>query len=180
MKSSEIFIRQEKVDDRVSVNDVVKQAFANVENSDQTEAALVERLRKSKAFIPELSLVAWMEDKIVGHILLTKVVIRSKVKMTDSLALAPVSVLPVYQGLGIGGSLIKEAHRIAINGGHESIVLIGHENYYPRFGYEPASRYQITFPFNVPDKNAMVMIFAKKASVNLKGIVEYPEAFFES
>ena len=115
--------------------------------SDHKEQFLVQRLRKSDAFIPELSLIAENENKIVGHILLTKLKIKNGQKKFDSLALAPVSVLPEYQGNGIGGMLIKEAHKKAKELGYQSVILLGHEKYYPKFGYKQADKFGIELPF---------------------------------
>ena len=62
-------------------------------------------------------------------------------------------VHPDFQGQGIGGALIREAHEIARRLGHGSVVLLGHEGYYPRFGYEMCRDYGIRLPFEVPDEN---------------------------
>ena len=136
-------IRQEKPADHKTVEAVVKAAFANEAMSDQTEHLLVQRLRKSDAFIPELSLVGELDRQLVGHILLTKIHIKDGEKRHPSLALAPVSVHPHFQKRGIGGKLILESHRIAKSLDYQSIVLLGHADYYPRFGYELTSKYNI-------------------------------------
>jgi len=101
-------IRQEQVNDYDLTEKVVKSAFANAEYSDQKEHLLVSQIRKSKGFIPKLSLVVTDKDnnKILGHILLSKIKInKDDNKSVESLALAPVSVLPEYQNKGIGGLL---------------------------------------------------------------------------
>ena len=98
-------IRQERPADYEAVYQVVKEAFANAEHTDGHEQDLVAALRKSKSFIPELSLVAVEDDKIAGHILFTRAV----VDHTEVLALAPLSVFPAYQGRGIGLSLFPRA-----------------------------------------------------------------------
>ena len=108
-----MIIRQETKNDRTNVFNVIESAFKDAEFADNTEQFLVERLRKSVAFIPELSMVAEIDGKIVGHILLTKLKIKNKSTEFDSLALAPVSVLPEFQGKGIGGKLILESHKKA-------------------------------------------------------------------
>lgn len=80
--------------------------------SDHSEQYLVERLRNSEAFIPELSIVAEINQKVAGHILLSRIkIVNNENKEFESLALAPVSVLPEYQGKGIGGKLIETAHK---------------------------------------------------------------------
>ena len=104
-----MIIRQERPEDYDTVYHVVKEAFENAEYTDGNEQNLVAALRKSKSFIPELSLVAVEDEKIVGHILFTKAVVQG----VEVLALAPLSVLPDYQNRGIGLSLtykIIEVH----------------------------------------------------------------------
>lgn len=94
------------------IYDLIMAAFADVEESDHQEHFLVERLHQSNTFIPELSLVAETDNqKIVGYILLTEVEIVSKNIIVSSLGVAPLSVLPEFQKLGIGGRLLKEAHK---------------------------------------------------------------------
>ncbi|HLU93421.1 MAG TPA: N-acetyltransferase [Membranihabitans sp.] len=132
----DIKVRQENQTDYDAVFELIEKAFKKLPSSDHREQFLVQRLRKSTAFVPELSLVAELENKIVGHILLTKLKIKNGPNEFDSLALAPVSVLPEYQGKGIGGTLIQEAHKRARELDYQSIVLLGHENYYPKFGYK--------------------------------------------
>ena len=174
-----MIIRQENKNDHKEVFKVIKSAFKDAEFTDNTEQFLVDRLRKSDAFIPELSMIAEINGKIVGHILLTKLKIKNKSNVFDSLALAPVSVLPEYQGKGIGGKLIVGSHKKAKELGHKSIVLLGHENYYPRFGYEQADKYGIELPFKVPKENCMVIELIENGLKGVNGMVEYPKEFNE-
>ena len=173
----ELTIRKENAEDYKTVFNLIEKAFENEQMSDHKEQFLVEKLRRSKAFVPELSMVAETENKIVGHILLTKLKIKNAENEFDSLALAPVSVLPEYQGKGIGGMLIKEAHKKAIELGHKSIILLGHENYYPRFGYERTDKYGIELPFDVPKENCMVIELVENGLNGVNGMVEYPKEF---
>ena len=93
-----MLIRQETSNDYEKVYYVVKQAFASAEHSDGNEQDLVVALRNSSNFIPELSLVAIKDNKIVGYILFTKI----KIGEYEELALAPLGILPKYQKQGIG------------------------------------------------------------------------------
>lgn len=172
-------IRREEKEDKKAVFKLIQKAFQNAEFSDQGEHFLVERLRESAAFIPQLSLVATLDNKIVGHILLTKIKITNANNSFPSLALAPVSVLPEHQKQGIGGKLILESHRIAKELGNKSIVLLGHEGYYPRFGYERADKYGIRLPFEAPLENCMVIELVDNGLDGVSGLVEYPKAFSE-
>ncbi len=174
-----IIIRQEKETDYKAVFHTIKMAFTQLKFSDHKEHFLVERLRKSYAFVPELSLVAEYKDEIIGHILLTKVTINNNGKRNNSLALAPVSVLPEFQRQGIGRMLIKNAHRIAEQMKYQSIVLLGHPEYYPKFGYVQADHFGIEIPYKVPKENCMVIELTKNGLKNVRGIVEYPKEFNE-
>lgn len=165
-------IRQERLADYDAVYRVIKQAFANTEHTDGNEQNLVVELRKSKSFIPELSLVAVENDKIVGHILFTKAFVND----VEVLALAPLSVLPEYQNKGIGLSLIKQGHMIAFRLGYGYSVVLGHSKYYPKAGYVPASRYGIKAPFDVSDENFMAVKLNDEAE-NIEGVIQYDGAF---
>lgn len=173
-------IRKEEEKDRLNVFHVVQEAFKKIPYSNHKEQFLVERLRQSAAFIPELSLVAEINDEIVGYILLTRIKIVTLLsEEIPSLAMAPVAVLPHYQGKGIGGQLIQQAHQKAKELGFGSIILVGHETYYPRFGYELTSKYGIQLPFDVPAQNCMIIKLTEKALHMIKGTVEYPPEFYE-
>lgn len=172
-------IRQENGKDHAQVFELIRRAFEQEVHSDHSEHYLVERLRKSDAFVPELSLVAEIGDRIVGYILLTKIRIINGPSELISLALAPVAVHPDYQGTGIGSGLIRYAHAQARAMGFGSIVLLGHERYYPRFGYEIAKKYGIVLPFDVPDENCMVIELTENALKDHSGLVVYPKEFTE-
>jgi predicted N-acetyltransferase YhbS len=175
----EITIRKEESKDFKEVFELIKKAFETEQMSDQQEQFLVERLRKSDAFVPELSLVAEIGNKIVGHILLTKLKIVNERKTFDSLALAPVSVLPDFQGTGIGTKLILQSHKAAKELGYKSIILLGHEKYYPKFGYKRADLFGIELPFEVPKENCMAIELVKNGLYGVSGMVEYPKEFYE-
>ncbi|MNU60176.1 acetyltransferase [compost metagenome] len=173
-----INIRKEEKEDFKVVFDLIQRAFENEEFTDHQEQFLVERLRNSDAFVPELSLVAEIDGEIAGYVLLTKLkIIADDLKETASLAMAPVAVLPEYQGKGIGGQLILAAHEKAKELGFHSIILLGHQDYYPRFGYEMAKRYGIKLPFDVPDENCMAIELSEGALQNARGTVRYPKEF---
>jgi predicted N-acetyltransferase YhbS len=172
----DIMIRQETVRDFNEVYELVKAAFKTMPFADGDEQDLVARLRNSEAFIPALSLVAESEGVIVGHVLFT----RLKIGDYIALALAPVSVLPQFQRQGIGGQLILEGHRIAKALGYGAVVLIGHADYYPRFGYQPASLWHLVAPFEVPDEAFMAAELVPGALNGVSGMIEYAKEFFET
>lgn len=174
-----IFIREEQKQDYKTVEHVIKEAFANVSISDQTEHELVSNIRNSDAYIRELSLVAIDKDtgQIVGHILYSKIAIINEEHSIESLALAPVSVTLTYQNKGVGKLLIEESLRIASKLGYESVIVLGHPNYYPKFGFQKASRWGIKAPFQVPDEVFMALELKKDSLKNVSGVVKYSKAF---
>lgn len=165
-------VRKEEPRDYKDVYSVVKMAFDNAEHSDGNEHNLVNDLRKSNAFIPELSLVAETDGRIVGHIMFTK----ANVNKETVIALAPLSVLPEYQRQGAGTALIKEGHRIAAKLGYSYSIVLGSERYYPRAGYEPAKKFGIRAPFDVPSENFMAYKL-KDGAPPLNGILKYAKEF---
>lgn len=175
----EYLVRQEQVHDREFVEALVQSAFKEALHSDGAEHLLVKRLRMASRFIPELSLVATsIDETIVGHILFTPIKIQSPSKKEfQSLALAPVSVLPAFQGCGIGSMLIEHGHQTAKSLGHTSVILLGHPSYYPRFAYRPASCWNIKAPFDVPDEAFMAIELVEGALRECSGTVSYPSEF---
>ena len=172
-------LRQETVADYPAVAEMIISAYEDVSYSSHREQFMVERLRKSAAFIPELSIVAEAGHEIVGHILLTKIVIRGPQRGVDSLCLAPLSIAPLFQGKGIGGRLIAEAHRIAKELGYQSITLLGPAEYYSRFGYEPMKRHGIRPPFAIREENCMIISLTQNGLAGVSGEIEYPPEFME-
>lgn len=165
-------IRQENQDDYEAVYNVVKEAFATAEQSDGNEQELVRALRNSNSFIPELSLVAVENGKVVGHILFTK----AYVGEFTELALAPLSVLPAYQRKGIGLALMQKGHNIAKKLGYDYSIVLGHSEYYPKAGYVPASVYGIKASFDVPDENFMAIKLNDREK-RINGVIKYDNAF---
>ena len=165
-------IRQKSQKDYEEVYRVVKTAFETAEHSDGNEQDLVVDLRNSDSFIPELSLVAVKEDKIVGYILFTKI----KIENHEEIALAPLAVLPEYQKQGIGSMLIEQGHKIAKKLGYHYSIVLGSENYYPKFGYIPAIQYGIQAPFDVANENFMALKL-NATDTEIKGVVQYAKEF---
>lgn len=174
----DVIIRTEVKGDFKKVFELIQNAFENEEYSDHKEHYLVERLRKSDAFIPELSLVAEADKQLIGYILLTKInIIDANANSYVSLALAPVAVLREFQGKGVGGKLIEAAHNKAKELGFGSVILLGHENYYPRFGYRLTKEFGIKLPFDVPEINCMAIELTENSLQKVSGIVQYAKEF---
>lgn len=166
-------IRREEERDYEEVSEVIEKAFKSMPFSDHKEQFLVEHIRKSANFIPELSLVACYKGDVVGYILFSKI----KIGNTTALALAPLAVLPDYQQMGVGSILIKIGHKEAERLGYGLSFVVGHEDYYPKFGYKPASDYGIFPPFECQPENFMCLELKEGALQGIKGVVEYPSEF---
>mgnify|MGYP001453075692 CR=1 FL=1 len=169
-----IKIRQEKETDYKVSENLVEKAFKNAEYSDQKEHLLVAKLRKSDVFVPELSLVAELDGEIVGHIMLTKLIIENEENRYNTLALAPVSVLPEHQNKGVGSKLISEGLKVAKEIGFKSVIVLG-----PRFGFKPASTWGIKAPFEVPNEVFMALELEVRGLEGIRGTVVYSKEFLE-
>ena len=167
-----IKVRQETDQDYGRITDVNDLGFGQ-----KNEGQLISGLRKTKKFIPELSLVAEIEGRIVGHILFYPIVIKSDDQLFPTISLAPMAVLPEYQKKGIGSQLVKEGLKRVRSLGFKSVIVLGHAAYYPRFGFEPASRWGIRPPFEVPDDVFMALELVKDGLKDIQGTVEYPPEF---
>lgn len=164
-----ISIRPEKpadIDDIYELNSIV---FGN-----DNEAKLVDYVRHTSKFIPELSLVALSDDKIIGYIVLSKVIIANGDYRHESLGLAPMMVHPEYQRRGIGAKLITNDLQIASTLGFTSVLVFGHEYYFTKFGFLPAVRWNIRPPFDVPAEVFMALELVPNALKYVSGIVEFP------
>lgn len=167
-----MIIRQETPADYEAVYRLIEEAFAHAEHADGTEQELVVRLRRSRSFIPQLSLVAEEDGTVVGHILFTEARIGSK----KVVALAPLAVLPPHQRKGIGRALIRTGHAVARESGFDCSIVLGDPRYYGRSGYEPADKYGIRPPFDVPSEYYLCCRLRETAPVS--GVVRYANEFF--
>ena len=165
-------IRPEKTVDFETIRNLVAESFSSAEHTDGDEHNLVNRIRETIDYIPELSLVAERDGHIVGYIMMSRIYVDNKV----SLALAPLAVLPELQGQSIGSQLVKEAHKLASALGYGYSIVLGDPKFYSRFGYVTACSYGIKAPFDVPNEYYMVCKFSDDAYVP-SGIVEYSKAF---
>lgn len=170
-----MIIRTETAQDYNEVHRLLDQAFGNKDE----ESELVERIRNSEEFIPELSIVAEQQGGIAGHILLSKAHTLNSGEQHEVIALAPLAVKPAFQKQGIGSKLMKEGLKRALDLGYGVVLLIGHPSYYPRFGFKPARYYGYELTqFDVPDEVFMVCELLPGEAERCKGELVYPPTFF--
>lgn len=168
-----IVIRPEQAEDIAQIDQVNRLAFGG-----EFESRLVTKLRQGSSFIPALSLVALLNGQVVGHILFSTIcIVRPAGTREETLALAPVAVHPQVQRQGIGGQLIRQGLAGAQKLGFRSVIVLGDEHYYPRFGFRPAKQWQIEAPFEVPPAAFMAIELVPDGLAGVSGVVEYPPAF---
>jgi putative acetyltransferase len=163
-------IREERPQDGAAINDVNERAFARA-----TEADLVDTLRR--ACRDCLSLVA-EDDEVVGHILFTPVTVSSPERTVTGMGLAPVAVAPERQRRGIGSALIEQGLAMLRERGCPFVVVLGHPEFYPRFGFQRASAHGLSCQWEgVPDEAFMVLILDARHMAGVSGIAMYRDEF---
>ena len=166
-----MIIRPETLEDKEAVRFVNEQAFGRA-----GEANLVELLHAKHKVV--LSLVAVQEEQIVGHILFCPVVIEGKPESYAAVGLGPMSVLPQFQGQGIGSALVRSGF-VALRQIHQVVIVLGHPEFYSRFGFSPASSFGIGCQFDVPDEAFMLAELLPDVIAGRSGTVIYPPEFNE-
>jgi len=165
-------IRLENPEDIPAIRIVNERAFGR-----PAEADLVDALRRNgKASI---SLVAVDDGSIVGHIFFSLVTIQSKWTELMGIGLAPLAVIPERQNQRIGSMLVEQGLGRCREEGHKYVVVLGHPDYYPRFGFVPAGRFGIKSEYDVADEVFMVMELREGALKGCAGVVKYQPEFNE-
>jgi putative acetyltransferase len=166
-----VTIRLETPKDYAAVREVNRRAF-NREN----EARLVDTLRQEGGTI---SLVAEAAGQIAGHILFSPMGIETQTGVAPALSLAPMAVLPEFQNRGIGSELARRGLEECRRQGHGVVLVLGHADFYPRFGFSPARSQGIEPPFKAQDEAWMALALQPGALDGVRGTAKYPPAFDE-
>ena len=164
-----MLIRAEKETDQHAVYAVNVAAF-----DAPSEAILVDALREQAH--PAVSLVAEDEGELVGHIMFSPVSVSGHPEL-KVMGLGPMSVAPGYQRKGIGSALVRAGIKCCRQLGFSAVVVLGHPEYYPRFGFTPAFRFGIDSEYEVPEGVFMVMELQAGARSEKTGRVKYHAAF---
>ena len=138
--------------DKQAISAVVIAAFGDVQG--QEIADLVTDLVADPGAHPLLSLVMTVDDHVVGHILFTNVLLDHAQRVVSSVILAPLSVRPKYQNLGIGGRLVKEGLKQLKAAGVELVFVLGHPDFYPKYGFSVAGLMGFKAPYPIPPENS--------------------------
>lgn len=163
-------IRAERTEDHPAVYRVNQLAFGQA-----NEADLVDALREKAA--PIISLVAALDGEVVGHIFFSPVTVESEEAAFTAMGLAPMAVLPTHQNQGVGSLLVREGLMECRRLGYDIVVVLGHPNYYPRFGFVPASSKGLRCEYDVPDEVFMVTELKPGVLAGYSGLVKYHPEF---
>jgi len=166
-----IEIRAERSDDVDAVRDVNARAFRS-----SVEPRLVDRLRAANKAV--VSLVALHGDRIVGHILFSPVTLANAPESLRGVGLAPMSVLPAYQNQGIGSRLVRAGLAACQQARFDFVVVLGHVDYYPRFGFAPAKGYGLENEYGAFEA-FMALELRKGALEGISGLVRFAPEFRE-
>lgn len=167
-----MIIRAEKRADYQNIRTVNIKAFGS-----SSEADIVDRIRLED--IEFISLVAERDGKIVGHILFSPVTLEGYESELKLMGLGPMAVLPESQNKGIGSKLVSAGLKVCGNKSCDAVVVLGHPNYYPRFGFRPSIEYGIICEYDVPDDTFMVKELNPGVLKGKKGTIKYHPLFNE-
>ncbi len=168
-----MIIRVSTESDNSEILNVHNQAFGKEKG--QVISKLVDDLLVDETAKPILSLVAVNNNKLIGHILYTKVVITQSESPVYAQILAPLAILPDYQKYGTGQKLINEGLKRLKASGTELVFVLGHPSYYPRCGFAPAGKQGFEAPYPIPEEHSaawMVQVLNGDALGNIKGMVK--------
>jgi putative acetyltransferase len=163
-------VRPEEERDQLAIYAITAAAFDGA-----PEADLIDRLRQVAD--PFISLVAEVDGRVVGHILFTPVSITGTEETSMEMGLAPMAVAPGLQRRGIGSALVERGLVACREAGHDIVVVLGHPEYYPRFGFERASTHGIRWEAEVPDEVFMVLELTPETLASRTGVVRYHPEF---
>jgi len=166
-----IIVRTEKPEDIEGIREVNKRAFGQPQ-----EADIVDALRE--ACPDALSFVAIEGDRVVGHILFSPATIHIHEKVVQGMGLAPMAVVPDEQRRGIGSKLVRAGLDVLKESSCPFVIVLGHPEYYPRFGFVPASEHGLKCQWDgVPDEAFMVLVLDESAMKGVSGVARYRSEF---
>ena len=176
-----MIIRLEEEKDYFKVENLVRNSFWNIYRPGALEHFIVHNLRNHESFIKDLAYVIEKDDKIIGHINYSiGHIITENGENVDAVVLGPIAIDEEFQNMGYGSQLINFTLEIIKDKDIPFVFVIGDENYYHRFGFESASRYNIFLDGTNPDEECeffMIKIFASEEINFEKGTFYNPDVF---
>ncbi len=163
-------VRHEMPQDISAIRRVTEMAF-----NGKTEADIVDALRENGHSV--LSLVAIQDENVIGHAIFSPVKIVSDTEGFDAISLGPMAVLPDLQRQGVGSELVRRGLSELRQKDLGVCVVLGHAEFYTRFGFLPARQFNIRCKYDVPDEAFMVTELRKGALAKIRGTVEYSSEF---
>lgn len=167
---SEMILRNERPDDLEPIRAINRQAFKG-----EAEVHLIDQLRRDGDIV--LSLVALVNGEAVGHILFSELESLTHGGSIKAVALAPMAVKPEFQEHGIGSALVERGLAICRELGYTVVVVLGHPDYYPRFGFSAEKAQALQSPYAMLGSAYMALDLVPGALDGVEGTVRYPEAF---
>ena len=176
MNEMSVEIRYEQSGNEAAIHQVTSLAFESSEFGHNGEARLIDKLRAEGA--ASISLVAEIDNRIVGHVLFSPATIEWSNRRCQGLGLAPLSVLPKFQKQGIGGRLITAGLNVAAESSSGFVIVLGHPDYYPKFGFTPASGSNVGCEFEgIPDEAFMIKWLGQPETSEERGLAKYHPVF---
>lgn len=166
-----MLIRHEQQQDHASVYQLNSKVFDTV-----AEAGLVDALRQQAN--PCVSLVAVQDSQIIGHIFFSPVTLSNHSEL-NMMGLAPMAVLPEYQRQGIGSALVRAGLEHCYQLGCVAVAVLGHPEYYPKFGFQPSVNFNVRSEYEVPDDVCMLLELTPGTLSGRSGKIKYHQAFGE-
>jgi predicted N-acetyltransferase YhbS len=170
----QVEIKREKPEDREEVDFLFNLVFEQ-----EGASSIINKLRETDIYIPELSRVARINDSIIGMIMYTKGVIVRGRKHIPTVVLSGMAVLPAYQGLGVGAELIANSFVKARKMEVESALVFGQEEYFKRFGFLPASQFEITTSLDLLEDEFLALELEKNSLEGARGHLKHHSIYTE-
>ena len=161
-----IEVAEERLEDIAAIREVNRRAFEQ-----DLEANIVDALRGNGAAL--LSLVGKVDGRVAGHIMYSPITVNG----VEGAALGPMAVLPEHQRQGIGSALVQAGSRRLKESGCRFVIVLGHAEFYPKFGFVPASTRGITCEWDVPDDVFMVLVLDESTMDRARGRAQYRHEF---